>query len=89
MTPKPARHVVRWWLKVTGFSGITLPPWGVYILDDRLSDNKLIKHEQAHWRQWQRMGTIRFYVVYLFGLVRYGYRNHPMEVEARAESLRG
>jgi hypothetical protein len=30
------------------------------------------------------MGLLQYYVTYLWGLVRYGYRNHPMEIEARA-----
>jgi hypothetical protein len=45
---------------------------------------RLIRHEQAHWRQWQRMGTVRYYATYIWQVLRYGYRNAPMEVEARA-----
>ena len=84
MTPHHAPHIVRWFLRATGFGGITLPPLGIYILAEHLHSQRLIKHEQAHWRQWQRMGTIRFYAAYLWGLVRYGYQNHPLELEARA-----
>jgi hypothetical protein len=62
-----------------------LPPVGIYILAEHLYSDRLIRHEQAHWRQWQRMGTIRFYTEYLWGLLRHGYRNHPMEIEARGE----
>lgn len=29
------------------------------------------------------MGTVRYYATYLWQIVRYGYRNAPMEVEAR------
>jgi hypothetical protein len=58
---------------------------GIYILAEHLYSDRLIRHEQAHWRQWQRMGTIRFYTEYLWGLLRHGYRNHPMEIEARGE----
>jgi hypothetical protein len=43
----------------------------------------LIRHEQAHWRQWQRMGTLRFYLTYIWYTIRHGYRNNPMEIEAR------
>ena len=84
MNPKPARGPVRWFLRRTGFAGITLPPLGIFILAERINEAPLIRHEQAHWRQWQRMGTIRFYAAYLWGLARHGYRNHPMEIEARA-----
>ena len=35
-----------------------------------------------------RPAPIRFYTAYLWGLVRHGYQNHPMEIEAReAEKL--
>ena len=84
MTPRPAPHIVRWFLRRTGYAGICLPPAGIYILAEHLYSDRLTRHEQAHWRQWQRMGTIRFYAAYLLGLVRYGYQNHPLELEARA-----
>lgn len=83
MTPRPARGIVRWWLRATGFHGITLPPWGIYILENHMYSDALVRHEQAHWAQYQRMGAVRFYWTYLWGLVRYGYQNHPMEIEAR------
>ena len=85
---KPARGLVRWWLKLTGYAGITLPPFGVYILSERLNDEALIRHEQVHWQQAQRMGTLKFYAVYLWLLMRHGYTDHPMEIEARAAERR-
>ena len=84
MTPRSAPHIIRWFLRTTGYAGICLPPVGIYILAEHMYSDRLIQHEQAHWRQWQRLGTIRFYAAYLWGLVRYGYRDHPMEIEARA-----
>ena len=78
-----ARGPIRWWLKLTGFAGITLPPFGVFITAERMSDVLLHKHEQAHWQQYQRMGLVKFYVLYLYYLARYGYWNSPLEVEAR------
>lgn len=84
MTLQPARHVVRWFLRTFGYAGITLPPRGIYVLVERMSDERLIRHEQAHWAQYERMGAARFYATYLWGMMRYGYRNHPMEIEARS-----
>ena len=75
---------IRWYLKRTGFAGITLPPWGVYILAERLTDERLVRHEQVHWEQYKRMGALKFYAVYIGYTLRYGYRNNPMEIEARA-----
>jgi hypothetical protein len=81
---RPARGLVRWWLQRTGYAGITLPPCGIYILASRLTDVRLRRHEIAHWAQYERMGALRFYAVYLWHLVRVGYDRHPMEIEARA-----
>lgn len=83
MTPRPAPHVIRWFLRTFGYGGIALPPLGVFILAERINEAPLVRHEQAHWAQYQRMGVVKFYAAYLWGLARYGYRNHPMEIEAR------
>ena len=83
MHPKPARGLIGWVLRRTGFAGVALAPWGIYILPAAMHSQRLIRHEQAHWRQWQRMGTVRYYATYLWQVARYGYRNAPMEVEAR------
>jgi hypothetical protein len=67
---------------------VALAPWGIYILPEAMYSQRLIRHEQQHWRQYERMGLLRYYAVYLWLLLRHGYRNHPMEVEARsAEQL--
>jgi hypothetical protein len=87
MTPRPAPHVIRWFLRATGFGGITLPPFGIFILPERLHQGWLVRHEQAHWQQAQRMGVARWAITYLFYNVRYGYWDNPLEVEARAAEL--
>ncbi len=84
MIPHPAPHVIRWFLRATGFAGITLPPLGIFILAERLGEDRLVRHEQAHWAQAQRMGVMRWYLTYIWYTIRYGYRNNPMEIEARA-----
>jgi len=86
MQPKPARHIIRAWLRLWGFHGITLPPLGIYILAEYLHDDRLIRHERVHWAQYQRMGAVKFYATYLWQVLRYGYRNAPMEREARGET---
>lgn len=84
---KTARSPLRWYLKAVGFAGITLPPFGVYILAERLDDEPLRRHEMAHWQQAKDMGTLKFYAKYLWLLMRHGYWNHPMEIEARAAEV--
>ena len=78
-----ARGPIRWWLKLTGFAGITLPPFGVFIRAERMDDIYLRRHEAEHWRQAQELGTIKFYARYLWLTLRHGYFNNPMEVQAR------
>jgi hypothetical protein len=81
--PRPAPHIIRWFLRTFGFGGITLPPLGIFILAERINERALVRHEQAHWQQAQRMGVVRFYATYIWYTIRYGYRNNLMEVEAR------
>jgi hypothetical protein len=83
---KEAKHLIRFFLKSTGYAGITLPPFGIYILKERMNDELLKRHELVHWEQYQRMGVIRFCVTYLWYNIRYGYWNNPMEIEARQKS---
>ena len=70
-------------LRWRGFAGVTLPPFGIFIIEERLQDERLIKHEKEHWRQAQELGTIKFYARYLWYWLKFGYTpNHPMEKEA-------
>jgi hypothetical protein len=78
-----AKGPVEWWLKKTGYKGITLPPFGIFITEDRIDNERLRKHELAHWKQAQELGVLKFYSKYLWYNLRYGYRENPMEVEAR------
>jgi hypothetical protein len=80
---KPAKGLVKAFLDIVGSDGGTLPPFGIYIRERCLADDRLCRHERAHWAQWQRMGTVKFFVVYLWLLARHGYDEHPMELEAR------
>lgn len=43
----------------------------------------LMRHELKHVEQFARYGTLGFLVRYLFQCARYGYRNAPLELEAR------
>lgn len=67
-------------------TGITLPPFGIYIRPGHEYNTRLQAHEAVHWEQYERMGLVMFYVRYLWGLIRYGYTAHPMEVEAREKA---
>ena len=81
---RPARHIIRWFLRTFGFGGVTLPPVGIFILAERIGNERLVRHEQAHWAQYERMGVLGFYLTYFWQVLRYSYYNAPMEIEARA-----
>jgi hypothetical protein len=82
---RPAKWPVRWFLRTFGYGGVALPPFGIYILAERITEESLIQHEKIHWVQYQRMGAIKYYLTYVWQVLRYGYWNAPMEREARGE----
>ena len=83
MNASHARGLIAWLLRRSRFHGVTLPPFGIYVLPERMHDEQLIRHEQVHWAQYKHMGLVKFYLTYLYQVFRYGYENAPMEVEAR------
>lgn len=48
-----------------------------------LEDNRWIKHELCHIRQFQQHGPVRFIFKYLVESMRKGYYHNKYEVEAR------
>jgi hypothetical protein len=85
MTHRPAPLVIRWWLRATGFSAITMP-WRVAYYRDWPPDRGLVAHEEVHLEQIERYGALGFTARYLWLLMRHGYEAHPMEIEARIKS---
>lgn len=81
---KKATGLINWWLRNTRFIGITLPPFGIYVLEEQLNNSRLLKHEQQHWKQYQDLGAIMFYIKYVWYSLIHGYKNNPMEIEARS-----
>ncbi|MFT5508466.1 MAG: hypothetical protein ACI89J_001541 [Hyphomicrobiaceae bacterium] len=75
----------RWFLKMAGFRAITMPWQSVYILHEHQHVEKLHRHELVHIEQIERDGPIKFTLLYLWYLVRYGYWRNPYEVEAYAK----
>ena len=48
-----------------------------------LADERLVKHELCHVKQYKEHGFVLFLVKYLIESVRKGYYNNRFEVEAR------
>ena len=87
---KPATGIIRWYLEKAGFWAITLPlrvPT-VFVLAEHQDDVDLIAHELVHVEQIRRMGRVKFLVTYLWYQLKYGYRDNPLEIEARKECLK-
>lgn len=81
---KKANAFMCWLFSLLGMVGWT-SAWGViYIRPDQLTNQRLIAHEQAHAMQLQRDGRVWQPIKYAYYLLRYGYKNNPYEVEARA-----
>ena len=80
----PAYGPWRWFLRGGGYRAITMPWRTIYVLREHWHDPVLRRHERVHIEQIERDGAIRFTVLYLWYLVRYGYRQNPYEVEAYA-----
>jgi hypothetical protein len=49
-----------------------------------LADERWLKHELCHIKQYKENGTILFLIKYLWESIRKGYYNNKYEVEARA-----
>jgi hypothetical protein len=78
-----ARGFWLWLLDQLEVDGLTMPWRTIYMRAEYMDDPGLRAHELAHIRQIDRMGPVRFSVVYLYQLWRYGYQNMPLEIEAR------
>lgn len=51
--------------------------------EDFLKNERWLRHELAHIRQFKEYGFLRFIFLYLAESIRYGYRNNRFEKEAR------
>lgn len=78
---QPKIYYVQW--VVPSYRAITIPPIGIFVKKKCESDQKLLKHEIIHWKQYKRMGLPKFYINYFKQFLIYGYKNMPMEIEAR------
>lgn len=74
------KYNVRWmfWAR-----GMVLGWWVLFKPTKDEVSGRLYRHELQHCYQIERLGRFKFYAKYLAKWFRYGYRNHPFEVEAR------
>ena len=62
---KPKIKKIGWFLSLFPIAGITLAPFGIYILEKQMKNSRIINHEKIHWQQQLEMLIIFFYLWYL------------------------
>jgi hypothetical protein len=78
-----AGRALAWVLRKAGRWAICLPPFGIYVLQEHWFNRELIRHEGRHWLQAERLGVVKFYSLYAWYTLRYGYWDNPLERDAR------
>jgi hypothetical protein len=63
---------------------ITMPPFGIFIRSKYKGVKTILIHEVTHWRQYLRMGLLKFYFNYFIESLKFSYNRMPMEQEAEA-----
>jgi hypothetical protein len=63
---------------------ITAPPFGIFIRSKYKGVKTILIHEVTHWRQYLRMGLLKFYFNYFIESLKFRYNQMPMEKEAEA-----
>jgi hypothetical protein len=51
--------------------------------EEFLKDERWVKHELCHIRQYQQLGIFKFITLYLWESMKHGYHNNKFEAEAR------
>jgi len=65
------------------FNARTIPPVGIFIKKSQRNNADLLKHELIHWKQFQKLGLLKFYTTYIKEHIKNGYDNNRLEIEAR------
>lgn len=76
---KPIEVVCSRWILSNDTIAITLYPF-IFYNGEPDADTK--RHEWVHVAQIQRLGWIKFYLLYIWYHFKYGYRDNPFENEA-------
>ena len=83
---KRVKFVYRWWpLRYTWIRAITLGHTVYFKYREEQVTESTMLHELRHVAQIEKHGLLKFYLLYLWYSLRYGYKRNPFEVEARGE----
>lgn len=67
----------------TGTLGVTIYPFIFVYPPEHAANERLVKHENCHLRQWLRYGIVGFPFVYITQFLRDGYDKMSLEQEAK------
>jgi len=81
---KEAKGLSLWLLNLFNFDAWASNWNTIYIRKEYINDGNLIRHELTHIKQIEKDGRFWQPIKYMYYLVRYGYKNNPYEIEARA-----
>lgn len=81
-----ARGLIERFLRYHGFAAVTLPWRTVYVLDEYAHRRDIVAHERVHLDQIERDGPVKFSLLYLYYLARFGYERNLYEIEAYAKA---
>ena len=84
MIIRTATGLIAAYMRLCGSRGWVTFLSTIYVMPGHESDERLLRHERCHLEQIERDGRLLFAIKYLYWLCRYGYKNCPYEVEARA-----
>lgn len=81
---KTATGLIALYMHAFGYKGWASFWRTLYLVPGYEKADWLIRHETCHLDQIERMGRFKFTIKYMYWMMRYGYDNHPLEIEARA-----
>ncbi len=89
-TNNPHFYVTPSFLCGKTWTGIALPPFGIWICKAYFDNARVRTHELVHWDQYRRMSAVGYYANYVWGWIAGGftYENNFMEIEAIQKAAR-
>lgn len=81
-----ANRLIDWLMRRVGIVAVATPWMSVYILWEWSARRDIWAHERVHLDQIQRIGPVKFTILYFWYLALFGYENNPFEIEAYAKA---
>jgi len=76
-------RIAQWLIPNRGIQAATYYPFIFMWPPENAKVDWRVFHEKVHYEQWKRYWIIGYVFVSLYYYMKYGYWNHPFEIEAR------